>query len=36
MQNPFTHTFGMDPIQYISTLQTEEITKVLLSKRDSC
>lgn len=27
MQNPFTHTFGMDPIQYISTLQTEEIVE---------
>lgn len=25
MQNPFTHTFGMEPSKYISTLQTEEI-----------
>ncbi len=24
-QNPFTHTFGKEPVQYISTLQTEEI-----------
>ncbi len=27
MQNPFTHTFGMEPIQYISTLQKEEIVE---------
>ena len=25
MQNPFTHTFGIEPSQYISTVQTEEI-----------
>lgn len=27
MQNPFTHTFGLEPKQYISTVQTEEITE---------
>ena len=27
MQNPFTHTFGMEPIQYISTVQKEEIVE---------
>lgn len=27
MQNPFTHTFGMEPVQYISTVQTEEIVE---------
>ncbi len=27
MQNPFTHTFGMEPNKYISTVQTEEIVE---------
>ena len=25
MQNPFTHTFGAEPIEYINTIQTEDI-----------
>ncbi len=27
MQNPFTHTFGLEPTQYISTVQKEEIVE---------
>lgn len=27
MQNPFTHTFGMEPNKYISTVQKEEIVE---------
>ncbi len=27
MQNPFTHTFGMEPTQYISTVQKEDIVE---------